>query len=142
MTELRHIILTEENIADVARRVLSLDASCRIFLLNAPMGAGKTTFIKQLCRELGSSDNFSSPTFSLINEYTSPTGKIYHMDLYRINSERELADIGLEDYLYSGQYCFIEWPQLALTFIDQPRVSVNIEVKENIRYLSALRSPN
>jgi tRNA threonylcarbamoyladenosine biosynthesis protein TsaE len=76
------------------------------------MGAGKTTVIKAICEELGVKDTISSPTFSLVNEYKSATGKkIYHFDFYRLNSINEAYDMGYEDYLYSDAFCFIEWPE-------------------------------
>ena len=76
------------------------------------MGVGKTTLIKELCKYLGVNDTISSPTFSLINEYTTALNEcIYHFDLYRITNDEEALDIGIEDYLYSKNWCFIEWPQ-------------------------------
>lgn len=84
----------------------------KVVLFNGLMGAGKTTFIKSLCKHLGVEDVTSSPTFSLVNEYKTIEGSsIYHFDLYRINSELEALDMGIDDYLYSGNWCFIEWPE-------------------------------
>lgn len=79
----------------------------------APMGAGKTTFIKALCEELGVEDVITSPTFAIINEYTDGAGEpIYHFDFYRIKKLEEVYDMGCDDYFYSGSYCFMEWPEL------------------------------
>ncbi len=79
----------------------------------APMGAGKTTFIKALCEELGVEDVITSPTFAIINEYTAASGDpIYHFDFYRIKKIEEVYDMGCDDYFYSGNYCFMEWPEL------------------------------
>ncbi len=84
----------------------------KVIAFNGLMGAGKTTFIKAICAHLGVEDVTSSPTFSLVNDYETPEGKsIYHFDLYRINSELEALDMGIEEYLYSGNWCFIEWPE-------------------------------
>ena len=84
----------------------------KIITLHAEMGAGKTTLIKELVKELGVKDNSSSPTFSLVNEYQTSEGEIvYHFDLYRLNSEEEGYDMGLDEYFYSDDWCFIEWPE-------------------------------
>jgi tRNA threonylcarbamoyladenosine biosynthesis protein TsaE len=127
--------IDELNIA--AKKLLELEPSCRVFLFNGEMGSGKTTLIKSLCRHLGSSDEMSSPTFSLVNEYDSSQGKIYHMDLYRIEGAKELSDFGLEEYLDSGNYCFIEWPQIAMSRISSPYVKVELKAGDKIHYLCA-----
>jgi tRNA threonylcarbamoyladenosine biosynthesis protein TsaE len=120
-----------------AKDLLEFAGSKRIFLIEGPMGAGKTTFIKELCRALGSSDDFGSPTFSLVNEYKYPSGRIYHFDLYRLKDRNELPDIGFEEYIDSGNYCFIEWPELAMDFIDAGFVKVKIVAEEGSRWISA-----
>lgn len=87
-------------------------ASNKVFAFYGEMGAGKTTFIKAICQQMGVVENITSPTFSLINEYQTQSGDlIYHFDCYRLKSIREAFDIGAEEYLYSGNYCFIEWPE-------------------------------
>jgi tRNA threonylcarbamoyladenosine biosynthesis protein TsaE len=86
---------------------------------------------------LGSDDNFSSPTYSIVNEYQCQSGKIYHFDLYRLNSAEELYDIGFEEYIDSGNYCFIEWPEKTLPFIPKTYLSIVINQNENNRYISA-----
>lgn len=84
----------------------------RIFAFRAPMGAGKTTFISEVCRQLGVADDSGSPTFSIVNEYRDGGGKpVYHFDFYRVESMEEALDLGLDDYFYSGALCFIEWPE-------------------------------
>lgn len=104
----------------------------KIFLLDAPMGAGKTTFIKEFCKVLGSSGNFSSPTFSIVNEYLSAYGKIFHFDLYRIENEKELIQIGFDEYLNGKNYCFIEWPEKAIGFLKGEEVVwITIKPTEN-----------
>jgi tRNA threonylcarbamoyladenosine biosynthesis protein TsaE len=113
----------------------------RVFAFYGTMGAGKTTFIKALCRELGSSDNVTSPTFALINEYTASEGEIiYHFDFYRIKKLEEAFDLGYEDYIYSGNYCFIEWPEMIESLLPEGIVKVRIKECENgIRQIEAQR---
>ena len=104
----------EYNLDDVPNVVKELldKLSSKIVLFYAPMGAGKTTLIKEICRQLGTDDVITSPTFSLVNEYQTDTNQtIYHFDFYRIEEEEEAYDIGIEDYFNSGNWCFIEWPQ-------------------------------
>lgn len=87
-------------------------------VIDAPMGAGKTTLIKSMCQQLGVKDEISSPTFSIVNEYSTPTGEVLHFDLYRIEQPLELHEIGMEDYLDRKALKFIEWPELALPMLD------------------------
>ena len=102
-------------------------------LFSGEMGAGKTTLIKQFCKHLGIDDEVSSPTFSLVNEYESSIGPVYHFDLYRIRSEEELFDIGYEDYFFSGYLCLVEWPEMASGLIPEEHVMVNIRVTDGHR---------
>ena len=107
----------------------------RIVLLQGDMGAGKTTLVSTICQSLGVPDVVNSPTFSLIQEYRSPSaGVIYHMDFYRLNDEKDLLQIGLGEYLDSGSLCFIEWPDLAKEYFTMPYIRVDIQVdRDNIR---------
>ena len=105
-------------------------------LFSGEMGAGKTTLIKALCEHLGVKDEVSSPTFSLVNEYNSNVGTIYHFDLYRIQSEEELYDIGYEDYFFSGYLCLVEWPEMAETMLPEKHVLVNIRVENDQRIIT------
>jgi tRNA threonylcarbamoyladenosine biosynthesis protein TsaE len=107
--------------------------SPRIVLLQGEMGAGKTTLMKSLCKSLGSADEVSSPTFSLVNEYTCPSGKIFHFDLYRLKKSSELLDIGFEEYIDSGHWCFIEWPDLAMDILPKQRVVFSIVAEGDTR---------
>ena len=116
-----------EGLADVARQVLEFAAGEKVFLFYGDMGAGKTTFIKQLCTALGVTDSTSSPTFSIVNEYNSPGGSVFHFDFYRLKQESEALDLGYEDYFYSGSYCFIEWPEKIPNLL--PEKSIHIEIK-------------
>ncbi|MBN1131549.1 MAG: tRNA (adenosine(37)-N6)-threonylcarbamoyltransferase complex ATPase subunit type 1 TsaE [Bacteroidales bacterium] len=115
-----------------AREFFSRVANQTVFAVSGEMGAGKTTFIKALCRELGVSLTVTSPSFAIINEYFTDTGaSVYHFDLYRIENPNELYDMGYEDYLYSGAYCFIEWPEKAWHLIPEYAVQVEIKVMED-----------
>ena len=102
------------------------------FLFEAPMGGGKTTFIAEVCRQLGVTDDISSPTFAIINEYRSDTTAelIYHFDCYRIGNPAEAEDMGIEDYFYSGALCFVEWADRIAGFIPDDAVRVRISKGE------------
>jgi tRNA threonylcarbamoyladenosine biosynthesis protein TsaE len=111
----------------------------RVFAFYGKMGAGKTTFIQSVCRILGSEDNVTSPTFALINEYmTKEMKSIFHFDFYRIKDIEEAFDLGYEDYIYSGDYCLIEWPEMIESLLPNTLVEVKIEVQDdNSRIISA-----
>jgi tRNA threonylcarbamoyladenosine biosynthesis protein TsaE len=122
---------------EAAKQLIHFANEQRIFLFEAPMGAGKTTFIKSLCQVLNVTDTMSSPTYSIVNEYhTNSKTKLYHFDLYRLKSSEELFEIGFEDYVESGNYLFIEWPDLALPFLDS-YLRIIIKIENNNRYLCA-----
>jgi tRNA threonylcarbamoyladenosine biosynthesis protein TsaE len=115
-----------------AKQLLAHFPEERIFAFYGAMGSGKTTFIKALCRELGSQDNITSPTFALINEYSTDEGAvIYHFDFYRIKKLEEAFDLGYEDYIYSGNYCFIEWPEMIQSLLPEGIIEVKIRETEN-----------
>jgi tRNA threonylcarbamoyladenosine biosynthesis protein TsaE len=104
----------------------------KVVLFYGEMGNGKTTLIKQLCKKLGVSESTSSPTFSIVNEYkTDKNNTIYHFDFYRIKNESEVLDFGYEEYLYSGNYCFIEWPEKIPNMLPDDVVKVTINKDEN-----------
>lgn len=103
-----------DDIASAAAWVREQAGDIRVWLFIGEMGAGKTTLIKAICQQLGTTDDLSSPTYALVNQYEIPgsTTRIYHLDLYRLRDMEEALDIGIEDYLLGGDYCLIEWPQL------------------------------
>ncbi len=104
----------------------------RVFAFYGKMGAGKTTFIQAICRALGSTDNVTSPTFALINEYMGrEMNSIFHFDFYRIKAIEEAFDLGYEDYIYSGDYCLIEWPEMIEPLLPESLVEVKIDVQDD-----------
>ncbi len=116
-----------DNLNKTAIQLIQLSGSCNVWLINGEMGAGKTTLIKAICTELGVEDNVTSPTFSIINEYKSTTEPVYHFDFYRVNTLEEALKAGVEDYFYSGHYCFIEWPEIILPILPSQYLIVSIE---------------
>lgn len=123
--------LTLQNESEIGKLVeafFEVSQGEKIVFLYGDLGAGKTTFVKNLVRRLGSVDEASSPTYSLVNEYDVTGGKLYHIDLYRLNDEQEALEIGIEDYLYSGHYCMVEWPQVIEKLVDQ---AVEIKIITN-----------
>ncbi|MCX6280164.1 MAG: tRNA (adenosine(37)-N6)-threonylcarbamoyltransferase complex ATPase subunit type 1 TsaE [Bacteroidetes bacterium] len=121
------IIKSESELPVAAIELLNSYPDVRIFALYGSMGAGKTTFIKAICQELGVADIVQSPTFSIINEYKTVYGEsIFHFDFYRIKKTDEAFDIGYEDYFYSGRYCFLEWPELIESLLPTETIRVRI----------------
>ncbi len=114
-------------IEEVAKNVVKQLHSVVLFYGN--LGTGKTTFIKELIKIQGGEEETSSPTFSLVNEYETTKGIIYHLDLYRINSEAEALDLGLEDYLYGGNTCYIEWPEVIEDLVPEEFSTITIVAK-------------
>lgn len=120
-----------KSLPEVASKFLDTNKKHKIFAFFGDLGSGKTTFIKAICNELNVIDIVSSPTFSLINEYKSKEGHIiYHMDFYRINSPDEALDIGIEDYLTTNNYCFIEWPEKIKSLL--PNQTTYIKISEDV----------
>lgn len=125
-------IYSLSEIDSVAKEILNIPSLKKVITFNAEMGAGKTTLIKALVKELGILDNSSSPTFSLVNEYQTENGETaYHFDLYRLNSEEEAYDMGIDEYFYSGNWCFIEWPEKTPNLIPIDHASISIKVLED-----------
>ncbi len=124
-----------KNLSDLkpaARLFLNEMGDRRVFAFYGTMGAGKTTFIKAVCEEMGVLETITSPTFAIINEYKDGDGNpIYHFDFYRINKLEEAFDFGYEDYFYSDGLCFIEWPELVEPLLPEDVVSVKIQETAN-----------
>ena len=131
---------TLEELPAIAKEVIK-SAKNKVLLLYGEMGVGKTTLIKEIVKQLGSSDGVSSPTFSLVNEYHAVNGdKIYHFDFYRINNEYEALDIGVEEYFYSDCWCLIEWPNKVENLL--PLNSVTITITANKDQLRTIELRN
>lgn len=111
-----------------AKEIIDNFPSDRIFLFYGSMGAGKTTIINALCEYLQVEDSTSSPTFSIVNEYHSAIGPIYHFDFYRLKSEEEALDLGYEEYFYSNNYCFVEWPEKIPNLLPLEAKEIHIKV--------------
>ena len=121
-----------ETLPYAAREFLSVTGINRKFAFSGEMGAGKTTLIKAICLQLGVEEYITSPTFSIVNEYiTKDKQHIYHIDLYRMQSETEVMDAGCEDYFYGDNYCFVEWPEKALTLLPENFILVKLKITAN-----------
>ena len=123
-------IFNLSEIDHIAEQVLHQNVA-KVILFHGEMGAGKTTFIKALAKALGVEKATSSPTFSLVNEYQAKNGLVYHFDVYRLKNESEAFDFGIEDYLYSGNWCFIEWAEKIPNLIPDNHSIITLEVLEN-----------
>jgi tRNA threonylcarbamoyladenosine biosynthesis protein TsaE len=120
-------IFSLDEIENIARQVLAENPK-KVILFHGEMGAGKTTFIKQLAKELGVTEATSSPTFSLVNEYQTTNNQIvYHFDFYRLKHETEALDMGVDEYLYSGNWCFIEWAEQIPNLIPETHSIISIK---------------
>lgn len=123
-----------EDIETAAEKFTSLMKDHKVFAFYGNLGAGKTTFIRSVCKKLGVEENVSSPTFSIINEYrTSDNRIIYHIDLYRIKDEEEAVRAGVEESLYSNNICFVEWPERALSLFPAGFIAVYFEVISEVK---------
>ena len=121
----------EKDLDAVAQEILNAYPSARIFALEGELGAGKTALIKAFCRALGVDQAVLSPTFALVNEYTDEEGEpVYHFDFYRIRKLEEVMDIGYEEYLYSGYYCFLEWADMIRELLPGGHVYITITKEE------------
>jgi tRNA threonylcarbamoyladenosine biosynthesis protein TsaE len=121
----------------LVKNMLSDSSDHRIFAFSGEMGAGKTTLIKEFCLQLGVVEHTSSPTFTIVNEYKSTNDSIlYHFDFYRIKNVAEAFDLGFETYLYSGNYCFIEWPEKVEELIPATTATITIETNKENRIIT------
>ena len=122
-------LLNEQGEEVSALEILRQSEPYRVFAFDGQMGAGKTTFIKKLCEEMGTTDVVNSPTFAIVNVYDVEQpykGEVYHFDCYRLKDIREAMDFGAEEYLYSGNYCFIEWPEMIEPLLPEDTIWVRI----------------
>ena len=135
---MKEIISTLDKLDAAAAEFLEAVRQNRLIAFYGNLGAGKTTFIKALCDRLGVDDNVCSPTFTIVNEYRAADGdSVFHFDFYRIDSLREAQDLGLEEYFYSGCFCFMEWPEKVAELLPEETVEVHIEpLDESTRKIS------
>ena len=123
-----NIIFTLDQLEEVAQKIISENPK-KVIVFHGEMGVGKTTLIKQLCKTLGVNGATSSPTFSLVNEYEANENQlVYHFDFYRLNKEEEALDMGIDDYLYSGNWCFIEWAEKIPNLIPEIHTVITISL--------------
>lgn len=121
-------ITSQDELKFVAAQLIAFAEGEKFVIFEGEMGAGKTTFIKSLCEALGVSDNVSSPTYSIVNEYECPNGTVFHFDFYRLKNVQEAYDIGYEEYFYSGQYCLVEWPSKVEELLPETFIKVEIAI--------------
>jgi len=132
---------TPEELRSPAEYLLKLAADCPLVLLEGEMGAGKTTFVKEVCRQLGSADTVNSPTYALVNEYLDAAGNpVYHFDLYRLKDPSEAEDMGIYDYIDSGNLCLVEWPGMAGNLLyGEPHIKISFRSQDAERILTFTR---
>ncbi|MCU0432345.1 MAG: tRNA (adenosine(37)-N6)-threonylcarbamoyltransferase complex ATPase subunit type 1 TsaE [Bacteroidia bacterium] len=128
---------TLEQLPDAAKALLDAFPQARVFAFHGQLGAGKTTLIKALCIALGVKDHTSSPSFALVNTYESAHGPVHHYDLYRLRNAQEAFDAGLEEAVWSGEFCFIEWPERAEELLPEDGVNVFLEIVGEERNIKA-----
>lgn len=126
------IAKTVEDMDTLTPDILNAIGNRRVVAMDAPMGAGKTTLVKAICRHLGSPSVVNSPTFAIINDYELPDGKaLYHFDLYRLKNVVEAYNMGFDEYFYSGNYCFVEWPAIAQDILPDDMATLRIAVNDD-----------
>ena len=133
---MKYIVNSIEALPAVAKEIVKSLDKIKIAAFYGSMGVGKTTLIKLICKELNVDDTVNSPSFSIVNEYTTEMGtKIYHFDFYRLKNINELFDIGVEEYFYGDNICLIEWPQIVEDHLPQERINIKISLLENEKRL-------
>ena len=121
-----------DELESIAPKILAAIGRSRVVAMDAPMGAGKTTLAKALCKALGSISVVNSPTFAIINDYELPTGaSVFHFDLYRLKNIDEAYNMGFDEYFYSGNYCFVEWPDIAADLFPPDTRKLTISVADD-----------
>lgn len=136
------LIFTLPEIDNAAQQFLNIAENFTVFAFTGNLGSGKTTFIQAVCKKLGVTETTSSPTYSIIQEYKDVTGKIiYHIDLYRLKDEQEAIDAGVEECIYSGHKCFIEWPDKATILLPADTVKVFIEAIDDQKRKMVIKIP-
>lgn len=132
------LVKSESDLPEVAAAVIVFLESCPVVCLYGEMGAGKTTLIKQIGKQLGVTDPMSSPTFAIVNEYRTVRGQtVYHFDFYRLKNLREAVDIGAEEYFFSGSACLMEWPEMVEPLIPEKHLKIHINfVEGNTRQIT------
>lgn len=137
LTRLELVLKSPDELPVAAEQLIRFCGDIRVVAFYGEMGAGKTTFIRSVCRALGVAENISSPTFSLINEYLAGNGvQVYHFDFYRLNKPEDALQLGLEEYFYSGCWCFIEWSEKILNLLPEQRVEVRIHPEGSTRTIT------
>lgn len=129
MPQFSFVSKSESENLPIAKKILEVCYFGKIFAFYGNLGAGKTTLIQSFCKVLGVEEAVTSPTFALVNEYRGETASVYHFDFYRIETEIEAYDIGIEEYLDSGAYCFIEWPERIPSILPEEAIRIQIQVE-------------
>jgi len=126
------IISHIDRLPEAVKTLMKISGQKRLFALYGPLGSGKTTIIKAICREMGAADSVGSPSFTIVNEYRTSAGEIlYHIDFYRIKKQEEVFDLGIEEYFYAGNYCFMEWPELVEEILPSDTFKIRISVGDD-----------
>ena len=129
---------TLDELSAISEQIINYTSPNKKFLFYGKMGVGKTTLIKALSLHLGVTDIVSSPTFSIVNEYSIDDDKIYHFDFYRVEDEQEAFDIGYEEYFFSNSYCFIEWPEKIVNLIEPDMIKIKMSVQRETRKIEVI----
>lgn len=123
-----------DDLNNIAFEIIKKAGKRKVILFYGEMGAGKTTLIKEICLRLGVKENISSPTFGIVNSYLGLEGEVFHFDAYRIESKSEAIDLGIEEYLFSGNWCLIEWPEKIKDFLPYQSELLEVDIKVDSKY--------